>query len=106
MDNKIRKEKLKSSLSDMLYRIDALPVLPKNKLLQYQRYILSRLPWHITVATLSQKRVIQNFDNIVSRFVRQWLDLPVVATLSGISLPQNQTVLRSCLKSSSNETIT
>jgi len=48
MDNEIHKEKLKSSLPDMLTRIDALPVLPKNKLLLYQRYILSKLSWHFT----------------------------------------------------------
>ena len=35
MDNEVYKEKLKSSLLDMLTRIDALPVLPKNRLLLY-----------------------------------------------------------------------
>ena len=55
------------------------------------------------------------------RFVRKWLDLPISATLSGISLPRNQfglnlllpsvkflqcqTVLRTALKSSSNDAI-
>ena len=65
---------------------------------------------------------IQNLDKIASRFVRQWLDLPIGVTLSCISLPQNQfglnlhlpsvkflhcqTVLRSCLKSTLNDVIT
>ena len=56
------------------------------------------------------------------RIVRQWLDIPVIATVSGISLPQNQfglnlqlpslkflhcqAVLRSCLKSSSSDVTT
>ena len=116
----IRKN-LKFSLSDMLFRIDALPVLPKNKILLYQRYILSKFSWHLTVATLSKTWVIQHLDNIASRFVRQWLSLPISATLSGISLSYNQfgrnlqlpsvkflqcqTVLRSCLRSS-NDAIT
>ena len=55
------------------------------------------------------------------RFVRQWLDLSISATLSGISLPHNnfglnllppsvtfqqcQTVLRNVLKSSSNDAV-
>ena len=55
------------------------------------------------------------------RFIKQWLNLPISATLSGISLPRNQfglnlllppvtfqqcqTVLRSTLKSSSNDAI-
>ena len=90
MGNEILKEKLKFSLSDMLCRIDALLVLPKNKILLYQRYILSKFSWHFTVATLSKTWVIQHLDNVASRFVRQWLDLPSSATLSGISLPNNQ----------------
>ena len=89
MDKEVHKEKLKSSLLDMLTRIDALPVLPKNKLLLYQRYILSKLSWHLTVATLPSW-VIQHLDNFVTRFVRQWLDLPISATLSGIILLKNQ----------------
>ena len=32
MDNEVHKEKLKSSISEVLTRIDTLPVLPKNKL--------------------------------------------------------------------------
>jgi len=90
MDNEVHKEKLKSSLPDMLTRIDALPVLPKIKLLLYQRYILSKLSWDLTVATLRKTWVIQHLDNVVTRFVRQWLDLPISATLSGIILPKNQ----------------
>ena len=106
----------------MLNRIDPLPVLPKNKLLLYQRYILSKLSWHLTVATLPKTWVIQNVDNVVTRFVRQWLDLPISATLSGIILPKNQfglniqlpsvkfiqcqTVLRNALQSSQHDAIT
>ena len=121
MNNEAHKEKLESSLSEMLKRIDALPILPKNKILLYQRYILSKLSWHFTVASLSKTWVIQNLDNVVIRFIRQWLDLPISATLSGIILPQNQfglnlqlpsikffqcqNVLRTSLKSSQNDAI-
>ena len=105
----------------MLKRMDALPILPKNKILLYQRYILSKLSWHFTVASLSKTWVIQNLDNVVIRFIRQWLDLPICATLSDIILPQNQfglnlqlpsvkffqcqNVLRTSLKSSQNDAI-
>ena len=105
----------------MLTRIDALPVLPKNKLLLYQRYILSKLSWHLTVATLPKTWVLQHLDNVVTRFARQWLDLPISATLSGIILPkiifgfnlqlpsvkfiECQTVLRNFLQSSQHHAI-
>ena len=121
MNNEVHKKKLESSLSEMLKRIDALPILPKNKILLYQRYILSKLSWHFTVASLSKTWVVKNLDNVVIRFIRQWLDLPISATLSGIILPQNQfglnlqlpsvkffqcqNVLRTSLKSSQNDAI-
>ena len=90
MDNKVHKEKLQSSLVDMLTNIDSLSILPKNKLLLYQRYLLSKLSWHLTVANLAKTWVTENLDSITIRFIRQWLDLPISATLSGIILPCNQ----------------
>ena len=74
----------------MMKLIDSLRILPKNRLLLHQRYILSKLSWHLTVANLCKTWVIENLDNVVVRFVRKWLDLPNSATLSGISLPRNQ----------------
>ena len=121
MDNHQHKIHLESSLLDVLKLIDSLRILPKNRLLLYQRYVLSKLSWHLTVANLSKTWVIENLDNVVVRFVRKWSDLPISATLSGISLPRNQfglnlllpsvkflqcqTVLRNALKSSSNDAI-
>ena len=91
------------------------------KILLYQRFILSKLSWHFTVAPLSQKWVIQRLDNVVIRFIHQWLVFPISATLSGIILPQNhfglnlqllsvqflqcQNVLRTSVKSSQNDAI-
>ena len=121
MENENDEVHLKSSLLDMMNLIDSLRILPKNRLLLYQRYVLSRLSWHLTVADLSKTWVIDNLDNVVVRFVRKWLDLPISGTLSGISLPrknfslnlllpsvklqQCQTVLRNVLKSSSNDAV-
>jgi len=122
MDIDVHNEKLKSSLPYTLTRNDALPVLPKNKLLLYQQYILSKLSLHLTVATLPKTWVIQPLDNVVTRFVHQWLDLPTSATLSSIILPKNQfgfnlqlpsikfiqcrTVLQNSLQSSQHDAIT
>ena len=90
-------------------------------LLLYQRYIISKLSWHLTVANLAKTWVIENLDSISIRFIRQWLDLPISATFSGIILPRNQfglylqlpsvkfiqcqTVLRNSLKSSIHDDI-
>ena len=74
--------------------------------------------WHFTVANLPKTWVVQNLDNLASNYIRQWLDLPISATLSGINLSKNQfclnlqlpsikfaqcqTVCRNSLKSSPN----
>ena len=99
-------------------RIDSLSCHPKNKLLIYHRFVLSKLLWHLTVADLSKIWVVQNLDTIVTKYVRQWLYLPISATLStlvlqkskyGINLilpstkfTQCQTVIRNPLKTSPN----
>ena len=102
----------------LLNRIDCLSCHPKNKLLIYHRFVLSKLSWHLTVADLSKTCVVQNLDNIVTKYVRQWLDLPISATLSTLVLQKSkyginrilpstkftqcQTVIRNPLKTSPN----
>ena len=94
---------------------------PKNKLLIYNRYLLSKLSWHFTLATLTKTWVIENADSIVNQYIRRWLEVPISGTLSNVFLSHNrfgqsiyppsvkfvqcQTVLRSALKSSPNELI-
>ena len=75
MVNKKYKEHLKSCLLDIMKLIDSLHILPKNRLLLYQCYFLSKLSWHLTVSDLSKTWAIENLDNVVVRFVGQWLDL-------------------------------
>ena len=98
-----------------------LQVHPRNKLLLYHRYVFSKISRHFTVKYLGQTWISEHLDNIVSKFIRQWFELPISATLSSIILPskkfglafqlpsvkfqQCQTVLRSSLKSSKDESI-
>ena len=99
----------------------SLCILPNNRLLLYQCYALSKLSWHPTVTDLSKTWVIENLDNVVVRFVRQWLHLSISVTISGISLhhsnsglnlllhsvkfQQYRSVLHNGMKSSSNDII-
>ena len=118
MDNQIHMSEVLDLLKDFMNRIDSLSCHPKNKLLIYHRFVLSKLSWHLTVADLSKTWVVQNLDNIVAKYVRQWLDLPISATLSTLVLPKSkyginlilpstkftqcQTVIRNALKTSPN----
>ncbi|CAB4025973.1 Hypothetical predicted protein, partial [Paramuricea clavata] len=85
------------------------------------RYVLSKLPWHFTVATISKTWVVENIDSPVNKYVRKWLEVPISGTLSNIFLTRNkfglniipasvkfiqcQTVLRNALKTSPNDSI-
>ena len=84
-------------------------------------YLLPKLSWHFTVATLSKTWVTENIDSVVNKYVRRWLEIPVSGTLSNVYLTtskfglniyppsvkfaQCQTVVRNALKTSPNESI-
>ena len=100
----------------LMTKINDLPCHPKNKLLIYHRFLLSKISWNLTVADISKTWIVENHDSIVSKYIRQWLELPISATLSsliinkskyGMSLVlpstkfvQCQTTIRDALKSS------
>ena len=84
------KIKLLSLFMSLLKDIDGLHLHPKNKLILFHKYVLSKVSWHFTVADLSRTWVIENIDNLVSKYIRLWLDLPISATLTSIVLSENQ----------------
>jgi len=93
----------------------------QKELLLYHRFVLSKIPWHITIANSGKKWVVENIDNLITSYIRQWLELPISATLSTLILPkskyrincilpsskflQYQTVTGKALKSSRNSDI-
>ena len=121
MDNIDHMSEVLQLITDLMRKLDEIPCHPKNKLLLYHRFVLSKLSWHFTIANLGKTWVVENIDNLVSKYIRQWLELPISATLStlvlskskyGISLvlpstkfAQCQVVSRKALKSSPNSEI-
>ena len=81
MTNKDHKDILLSKTNKLLNTIDKLPLHPKNKILLYQRYVLSKIGWHLTVADLPITWVKQNLDNIAAKFIRLWLEIPIAGIL-------------------------
>ena len=93
----------------------------KPPLLLYHRFVLSKLSWDFTITDLGKTWVNESVENLVSKYIRQLLELPIIATFStlvaskskyGISLllpstkfAQCQVVFRSALKSSPNNDI-
>ena len=88
MSNQVHKNKLSSLFTELLMEIDSLH--PKNKLLLYSKFVLSKVYWHSTFVDLSNTWVTENLDNLVSHYIRQWLELPISATLSSIILSKSQ----------------
>ena len=121
MSDKKHKEELITLLEDIMADIDLKPLHPKNKILLYSRYLLSKLSWHFTVASLSKTWVTENIDSVVNKYIRKWLEIPVSGTLSNVYLANNkfglniyppsvkfaqcQTVARNALKTSPNASI-
>ncbi|CAB4024715.1 Hypothetical predicted protein [Paramuricea clavata] len=100
---------------------DLNPLHPKNKILLYNRYVLSKLSWHLTITSISKTWISKNLDSLFTQYVRKWLEVPISGTLSNIYLTSNkfglniippstkflqcQVTIRNALKSSSNESI-
>ena len=121
MTNNQHKQELVDTITEHLTAIDRLPLHPRNKLLLYQRYVLSKVSWHLTVADLSVTWVKNNADNVVSKHIRSWLEIPISGTLDiiqltkskfglGIVLPstrftQCQVTFRKALQTSTNPNI-
>ena len=108
-------------VTNLMKQIDGIPCHPKNKLSLYHRFVLSKISWHFTIADLRKTWVVENIDNLVAGYIRQWLELPISPTLSTLILPKSkyginfilpstkfllcQTVKRNALKSSPNSDI-
>ena len=121
MSDEKPKSELTSLVEELIADIDSKPLHPKNKILLYSRYVLSKLSWHFTVTGLSKTWVIENIDSNVNSYIRKWLDIPVSGTMSTVFLTRNkfglnicppsikfiqcQTVLRKALKISPNVAI-
>ncbi len=118
MSDDAHKSEITSLIKDLMSNIDSKPLHPKNKLLLYSRYVLSKVSWHFTVSNISQTWVKENIDSVVNSYIRRWLEIPISGTLCSVFMTQNkfglnifppsvkffqcQTVLRKALKNSPN----
>ena len=121
MTNNQHKEDLLKDTRGMIKRIDDLPLHPKNKLLTYNRYVISKLSWNLTIADIDMTWVKQSLDSIVNQYVRRWLEIPIAGTLDIIQLSKDkfgicyimistrfaqcQTIIRNNLRKSTNSDV-
>ena len=84
MSDNDHKSEILDTLTHFLNKIDQLPLHPKNKIRLYSQYLLSKISWHFTISDIGKTWVNETPDPIVSKYIRKWLELPILATLSNI----------------------
>ena len=52
MTDEDHKSEIYETLANILKEIDDLPLHPKNKILLYSRYVLSKISWHFAVSDI------------------------------------------------------
>ena len=90
MSDDDQKSELLDTFTGILNEIDKLLLHPKNKILLYSRYALSKISWHLTVSDIGKTWANEKLDSIASNFIRKWLELPISATLCNVQLPLNK----------------
>ena len=121
MSSEQHKTSLTERLTDMMNTVDQLPLHPKHKIGIYQRYILPKLSWDLTISDINVTWVKQVLDSILKAYIRQWLEIPISGTLDILALPKSklgiglisvsdrymqcQVTLRNCLKNSTNSDV-
>ena len=67
--------------------IDRLQIDPKYKLMIYQKYVLAKISWDLTVSDIVKTWVMNNMDNMmVSSYIRFWFEIPINGTLDILAL--------------------
>ena len=66
MSNGKNKSELVEILGSLMPDIDKLTMHPKNRLHLYQRYVISKISWHLTAANISKTWVCEHLDNMIS----------------------------------------
>ena len=80
MSNENHKKILIEEVEDILSIIAELPLHPKHKLDLYNRYLLSKISWHLTIADLTETWVKEVLDNKCHNAFRRWLEIPANGT--------------------------
>ena len=85
MDNENIKNEIIAKVTDNIAKIDLLPLSPLNRISIIQTYVFSKRRWNFSIYELTETWVVQNIDNLIGKYVRKWLQLPVSANVEHLS---------------------
>ena len=88
--NENHKKILIEGVEDILSIIGKLPLHPKHKLDLYNRYLLSKISWNLTIADLTETWVKEVLDNKCHNAFRGWLEIPANGTVDIIMLSKSK----------------
>ncbi len=89
------KSEITSLIKDLMSNIDSKPLHPKNKLLLYSRYVLSKVSWHFTLYSFQYisnlgKRKYRFCGKQLTIYIRRWLEIPISGTLCSVFMTRNK----------------
>ena len=86
MSKTVHKRELSHTVTDIMSKIDLLPMHPRFKVQLYIHYLLPKISWHLTVVDLTKAWASENLNNLVANYFRSCLDLPISVTFSSTSI--------------------
>ena len=90
MDNYNHKHKLFEIIKNVLNKIDTLPLQPKFKLEIYQKYLLSKISWHLMIVDMEETWIKENLDNFCHERIPRWLEIPAYGTADIVLLAKSK----------------
>jgi hypothetical protein len=69
MSDERHKSELCDLFNDIISNIDKLPLHPRNKILLYSRYLLSKMPWNLTITYISKSWICETLDNVATKYI-------------------------------------
>ena len=118
MSNENHKKILIEEVEGILSIIGKLPLHHKHKLDLYNRYLLSKISWHLTIADLTETWVKEVIDIKCHNAFRRWLEIQANGTVDimlskskfglnivdiSMKFTQCQTIIRKKLSNAENE---
>jgi len=89
MNDELHKSNIIETITSLMKLIDHLQLDSKNKLMIYQKFVLSKISWDFTVSDISKTWVVNNIDNVISSYIRSWFEIPINGTLDILTLSSN-----------------
>jgi len=86
--------------SDLLQKVDKLPVRPEYQVWIYRNYVLSIIRFHLTVDSIGPS-ALTKMENLATKYLKRWLCLPrsatrVILNYPGVCCPSVSSISKQC----------